>query len=69
MAKAGYFVVMPDMFNGDAIPMDGLTDPNFNMSAWRARHTTDLVDAIVNSTINSMRSEFGAKSIGAAGYW
>lgn len=67
IAKAGYFVVMPDLFNGDPIPV--VTDPSFNMTAWRARHTTDVVDAIVNTTINSMRIELGAKTIGGTGYW
>jgi dienelactone hydrolase len=67
MAKAGYFVVMPDLFAGDAIPL--VTDASFNMTAWRAKHSTDVVDAIVTSTINSMRTQLGAKTIGAAGYW
>jgi dienelactone hydrolase len=67
IAKAGYFVVMPDMFAGDAIPV--VTDASFNMTAWRAKHTTDVVDAIINTTLNSMRTELGAKIIGGTGYW
>ncbi|PMD34388.1 alpha/beta-hydrolase, partial [Hyaloscypha variabilis F] len=66
IAKAGYFVVMPDMFAGDAILV--VTDASFNMTAWRAKHTTDVVDAIVNTTLNSMRTELGAKIIGGTGY-
>lgn len=67
IARAGYFVVMPDLFAGDPIPV--VTDPSFNMTAWRARHTTDMVDAIVKTTISSMRVELGAKTIGGTGYW
>jgi len=67
IAKAGYFVVMPDMFAGDAIPV--VTDASFNMTTWLTKHTTDVVDVIVNTTINSMRTELGAKTIGGAGYW
>jgi hypothetical protein len=67
IAKAGYFVVMPDMFAGDAITV--VTDSSFNMTTWRTKHTTDVVDAIVNTTINSMRTVLGAKAIGGTGYW
>lgn len=59
--------MVPDLFAGDPIPV--VTDPSFNMTAWRARHTTDIVDAIVNTTINSMLTVLGVKTIGGTGYW
>jgi dienelactone hydrolase len=70
LAKAGYLVVMPDLFSGDVIPRDamGATAPNFNMTAWRAKHNVSVVDAIVESTIKAMRTELGVKRIGAVGY-
>jgi dienelactone hydrolase len=40
----------------------------FNMTAWRLRHTVAMADAIVENTIKTMRSELGAKKIGAVGY-
>jgi dienelactone hydrolase len=40
----------------------------FNMTAWRLRHTVAMADAIVESTIKTMRSELGTKKIGAVGY-
>jgi hypothetical protein len=43
--------------------------PGFNMTAWREKHTTAIVDRIVESTIKSMRGELGVKKIGAVGYW
>jgi dienelactone hydrolase len=61
---------MPDLFSGDVIPRDamGATSPTFNMTAWRAKHNVQVVDAIVESTIKAMRSELGVKRIGAVGY-
>lgn len=38
------------------------------MTAWRTRHTVAMADTIVESTIKTMRSEFGVKKIGAVGY-
>ncbi|KAE9969594.1 hypothetical protein EG327_010560 [Venturia inaequalis] len=69
LAKAGYFVVIPDLFKSDAIPSDAL-DPGstFNMTAWRMRHTVAMADAIVEQTIKTMRSELAVKKIGAVGY-
>ncbi|TID27719.1 dienelactone hydrolase family protein [Venturia nashicola] len=64
LAKAG-----PDLFKGDAIPADALNPGStFNMSEWRTRHTVAMADAIVESTIKTMRSELGVKKIGAVGY-
>jgi len=38
------------------------------MTEWRTRHTVAMADAIVESTIKTMRSELGVKKIGAVGY-
>ncbi|QDS72908.1 hypothetical protein FKW77_007833 [Venturia effusa] len=68
-AKAGYFVVMPDLFKGDPVPADGLNPgTTFNMTAWRMRHTVSMADAIVEDTIKTMRTELGVKKVGAVGY-
>lgn len=39
------------------------------MTAWSLRHTPDVVDAIINSTLAAMVGEMGIKKIGAVGYW
>ncbi|PBP17662.1 dienelactone hydrolase [Diplocarpon rosae] len=67
-ARAGYLVAEPDLFDGDAIPVDGLTDPSFNRTAWNERHPTEAIDAIVASTIAGLRQEYGVKRIAATGY-
>ncbi|KAK4629486.1 Hydrolase pyvD [Fulvia fulva] len=70
LAKAGYLVVMPDLFRGDPVPADALSDPNstFNMTAWRARHPQSQVETIIESAINSTRGELEAEKVAAVGY-
>ncbi|KAI5366263.1 Putative dienelactone hydrolase, alpha/Beta hydrolase [Septoria linicola] len=70
LAKAGYLVVIPDLFRGDPVPANALSDPNsgFNMTAWRARHPQAQVEEIIASAINSTRNELGATKLGAVGY-
>jgi len=70
LAKAGYLVVAPDLFKGDPVPADALSDPNstFNMTAWRERHPQAAVEAIVESAISSIRTEFNASRVGSVGY-
>ncbi|KAL3426366.1 dienelactone hydrolase [Phlyctema vagabunda] len=69
-ALAGYLVVVPDLFEGDPVPADALSNPasGFNLTAWSAIHTPAKTDAIINSTINSIRSNLGVSKIGGAGY-
>lgn len=61
---------MPDLFRGDPVPADALSNLNsgFNMTAWRARHPQAEVEAIITSAISSTRSHFGATKIGGVGY-
>jgi dienelactone hydrolase len=42
--------------------------PSFNMTAWRARHPPEAVDAIISSTLQSVASTYGSEYIGAVGY-
>lgn len=59
----------PDLFKNDAVPADAMgSGSTFNMTAWRQVHTVAMADAIVEITIKYMRSELGAKKIGAVGY-
>jgi dienelactone hydrolase len=64
-AANGYFTVMPDLFRGDPIPLN--RSGGFDINAWRAKHTTDHVDPIVEATIKEVK-KYGAKRIGTVGY-
>ncbi|KAF2270496.1 alpha/beta-hydrolase [Lojkania enalia] len=67
IAKAGYLVIMPDLFKGDAIPVT-TPEGGLNLTEWRARHPTAEIDSIIASTISYMRNELGATRIGGVGY-
>lgn len=71
-AANGYFVVMPDLFEGDPISLNRPAD--FDIMKWLTQgsngvgHTPDKVDPIVEKTIKHMKSELGVKKIGSVGY-
>ncbi|SMY22677.1 unnamed protein product [Zymoseptoria tritici ST99CH_1A5] len=70
LAKAGYFVVMPDLFKGDPVPENALSDPNstFDFPAWQKRHPQSGVEAIIDSTLSSMRTQYNVSTISSVGY-
>lgn len=65
-AANGYFVVMPDQFHGDPIPLNRPAD--FDLMKWRQPHGPSSVDPIVEGTLKMMREELGCKRIGGVGY-
>jgi len=65
-AANGYFTVMPDLFQGDPIPLN--RGGGFDMNAWRAKHTPEHVDPVVDAVIKALKSEYGVKRIGTVGY-
>ncbi|GAM86528.1 hypothetical protein ANO11243_045420 [Dothideomycetidae sp. 11243] len=66
LAANGYPVFVPDTFSGDSIPLN--RPPDFDMAAWRAKHTTADVDPIVSALIAEIKSTHGATRLGALGY-
>ena len=55
---------MPDIFSGDPAPHD----ITFNSTEFLARHTPEVVDPIVNSTIDYLRNTVGVKTLAVTGY-
>jgi len=70
LASSGYLVVVPDLFRGDPVPENALSDPDsdFDFPAWQERHPSSEVNAIIDSTIETMRGDFGVTKLGAVGY-
>jgi dienelactone hydrolase len=66
-AKAGYLVVEPDYFEGDAAPTD-MTTPGFDFIKFFTDHPPEKIDSIIEKTIKHMRNDLGVKRIGTAGY-
>jgi hypothetical protein len=73
-AANGYWTVMPDLFQGDAIELNQLGGGDFDIMKWLTKggpegkgHLPDTVDPIVEKTLAYMKEQ-GAKKIGAVGY-
>ncbi|KAI2974127.1 hypothetical protein CBS147323_1516 [Aspergillus niger] len=65
-AACGYFVVMPDLFHGDPIPID--YGPDFDIMGWYNQHLPPRVDPIIDAILGEMRTAFGCQRVGAVGY-
>ena len=66
-AANGYFTAMPDLFHGDAMPLNHPAD--FDFMEWLVpAHLPANVDPIIESTIRYIREEVGIEKIGGAGY-
>lgn len=74
-AANGYLCVVPDLFNGDQLPPDGLSSGKIDVMKWfqegsdgKNPHTPEAVDPIVAETLKWLKSEKGVSKIGASGY-
>ncbi|OOQ82259.1 dienelactone hydrolase family protein [Penicillium brasilianum] len=65
-AAKGYFVVMPDLFNGDAVPLN--RPEGFNVMDWVKNHLPPQTDPIIDAVLKEMRESLGCKRIGGVGY-
>ncbi|KAH8692161.1 dienelactone hydrolase [Talaromyces proteolyticus] len=73
-AQKGYFVMIPDLFDGDPVPLNKPSD--FDMPTWRngkyhpdgTAHISSNIDPIVDACLSEMRTKYGCKKIGAVGY-
>ncbi|KAF3389682.1 hypothetical protein DPV78_011665 [Talaromyces pinophilus] len=61
-------VVMPDLFNGDAIAADAWAKGSVDLKPWLEKHTVDTVDPVIERTIKYLQEEKQIKKIGAVGY-
>lgn len=68
IADAGFQVVFPDLFDGDAVPVNAMGSSSFNMTAWRERHPVSAIDEIITATIRAVSEDYGFEGIGAVGY-
>ncbi|KAI9791159.1 MAG: hypothetical protein M1835_000525 [Candelina submexicana] len=69
LAANGYFVVMPDLFHGDSVPLN--RPDEYDMMKWfhgPPGHSPDQVVPIVDSILKEMRGPMGCKKIGGVGY-
>ena len=71
-AANGYLTVMPDIFDGDAIPL--ARPDGFDMQEWRSGkyggklHDPPHTEPFVQGAIKYLKEQHGVKRIGAVGY-
>ncbi|KAB2576487.1 Hydrolase tropI [Lasiodiplodia theobromae] len=65
LAANGYFVVMPDLFNGDPAPAN---TEGFDLQKWRVNHQPATVDPIVAAVLKEMRGGLKCERVGSVGY-
>ncbi|KAJ5790001.1 uncharacterized protein N7518_007012 [Penicillium psychrosexuale] len=65
-AANGYFVVMPDLFGGDSVPMN--RPEGFNIHDWAKNHQPAQTDPIIDTILKEMRESLGCQNIGGVGY-
>jgi dienelactone hydrolase len=65
-AANGYFVVMPDLFAGDPVPLN--RPEGFQIMDWLKNHLPDKTDPIIEAALKEMQEKYGCKKIGAVGY-
>jgi dienelactone hydrolase len=58
-AANGYFTYVPDLFNGDAIPLN--RPAGFEITEWRKSHTPAHVNPIVEASIKELREKYNVK--------
>jgi dienelactone hydrolase len=68
-AANGYFVVMPDLFHGDPVPLN--RPETYDLFAWLRGppgHMPERVDPVVDAVLGSMRELYRCIRIGGVGY-
>ncbi|KAH8432104.1 uncharacterized protein LDX57_009750 [Aspergillus melleus] len=65
-AAQGYFVVVPDLFTGDSVPLN--RPAGFKIMDWVQNHLPPQTEPIIDAVIREMRGRFGCRRVGGVGY-
>ncbi|KAH9890445.1 alpha/beta-hydrolase, partial [Cubamyces lactineus] len=66
-ARKGFKVVLPDLFEGDALPEDVLNTGTFNFPSWLGKHGAERVAGIIRTVQDALKAESVTK-FAAAGF-
>ncbi|KAH7084099.1 esterase/lipase [Paraphoma chrysanthemicola] len=74
-ADNGYVVLMPDLFDGDGVPIN-YDHATFSFEKWtsgvfganKTPHTPPIIDPIVDACIESLRHKYNCKKVALVGY-
>ncbi|KAL6834375.1 alpha/beta-hydrolase [Trichoderma sp. SZMC 28015] len=67
-AANGYFALLPDLLEGENLPLDVFETGSVDIPSWAARHSPTQVDPILDKIVNYLRSNQGIERIAGAGY-
>ncbi|KIY65818.1 alpha/beta-hydrolase [Cylindrobasidium torrendii FP15055 ss-10] len=66
-ARNGFKVVLPDILNGDSVPIEVMEAGNFDIGAWFSNHSREVTRAPIDKVITALKAD-GVKEFGALGY-
>ncbi|KAK9252947.1 dienelactone hydrolase [Lipomyces tetrasporus] len=68
-AAQGYYVVVPDLFEGDAIPWTPFEKlGEIDLPGWLGKHSVEVIEPIVEKVLGHIKEDFAPTSIGSVGY-
>lgn len=67
-AKSGYLTFIPDIWEGDNVPLDWEPTSTFPLGPWMRKHGPDHVVPISEAVIRALRGEHGVKKLSGVGY-
>ena len=67
-AANGFITVVPDIWEGDNVPLNFENGGDFNLGGWIKRHPPSKVEPICKAAIKALKEEYGVKKLGAAGF-
>lgn len=72
-AANGYLTLIPDLFYGDQLPVNGLGSTDIMTwlkegSDGKHPHTKETVDPVIEESIKYLKEQHGVKKLGAVGY-
>lgn len=65
-AAQAYFVVMPDLFTGDSVPIN--RSEGFQIMDWVQNHLPPQTNPIIDAVFQEMRDKLGCLRVGGVGY-
>jgi hypothetical protein len=67
-AASGFLTVVPDLFDGENLPLDVFQTNSVDIPAWVSRHSPVQIDPIIEKIIKHVREHFKVDKVGGAGY-
>ncbi|KAK4054045.1 hypothetical protein OIO90_003690 [Microbotryomycetes sp. JL221] len=66
-ADEGFAAYSIDYLNGDAVPENGLNDPNFDLGKWIGKHGADVTRPHIDNVTKALKEQ-GVTTFAASGY-